>query len=299
MGHLIFGWRDVYNIFNGFPVCGLWTLMDTGNLAGSIVQTGSGSDIRQFFAIGVLPPLTGPYQMNLVWEDVPRTDPVQWGAEESIEPRQLSARTVKVPISSEEYLLIENRRWDLNGDDQIVLQRDPDTGVILGPSSEDSLEYDFLLPGEGLLVWQIDESVVGSIVRRAVGDTFLAGRRTDGFFSLNGNPDRLGVQILEADGLDDLGDFGSPLALGSPFDPFFIPNNGLLAPGGRPPLITNSRTNPHLQVEFMDTVLTAMRVRATREWAVDGWPVVVRPPKGGVQPLLFNFDSPLTRRCGG
>jgi M6 family metalloprotease-like protein len=288
MGHLIFGWRDVYNIFSGFPVCGLWTLMDTGNLVGSIVVTGTEPDIRQFYAIGILPPLSGPYQMNLVWDDVPRTDPVEWGVIDTLEPRQMSARTIKVPISSEEYLLLENRKFDINGDDQIVLERDRETGVILGPSSADSLEYDFLIPGEGIVVWQIDESVVGFDP---------PGRRSDDFFSLNGNPDRPGVQIIEADALDDLGDFSSPLALGSPYDAFYFPdNNGLLAPGGLPPLKTNSGTNPHLQIEVMDSIGTAIRVRVTRDWAVPGWPVVVDPPSGGLQPLVIDFASPIGRR---
>jgi M6 family metalloprotease-like protein len=288
MGHLIFGWRDVYDIFSGFPVCGLWTLMDTGNLVGSIVVTGQEPNIRQFYAIGILPPLTEPYQMNLVWDDVPRTDPVQWGVVDTLRPRQLSARTIKVPISSEEYLLLENRKFDLNGDDQIVLERDPETGVILGPASADSLEYDYLIPGEGIVVWQIDESVVGFDP---------PGRRSDDFYSLNGNPDRLGVQIIEADALDDLGDFSSPLALGSPFDAFYYPdNNALLAPGGLPPLRTNSGTNPHLQVEVMDSIGTAIRVRVTRDWALDGWPVVVTPPRGGVQPLVAEFAAPVGKR---
>lgn len=285
MGHLIFGWRDVYNVATGFPVCGLWTLMDTGNLLGTIVQTGQGANIRQFFAIGVLPPLTDPYQTSIVWGDVPLADPVQWGVVDSLMPPQVVPRVIRVPLSSEEYLLLENRRWDINGDDQLVLQRDPTTGVILGPSTTDSLEYDFLLPGEGVLAWHVDDSVVSFDF--ITGEPL--GRRLDPFFSLNADPDRKGLQIFEADGLDDLGDFTSPLALGSPFDPFFIPNNGLLAPGGRPRLITNSGTDPHLQVEVLDSLQYSMRVRVTREWAVDGWPVVVLPAEGGVEPLVLNF----------
>lgn len=275
-GHLIFGWRDIYDIFTGLPTVGEWSLMDTGNLTGTIVQAGT----QQFFAIGLLPPLTDPYQMHLVWDDVPRHDPPVWGAVDSLTPPQLSQRAIRVPISSEEYLLLENRRADLNGDNQIVLVRDPATRVILGPGGVDSLEYDFLLPGDGILAWHVDESIVGFDP---------PGRRADEFFSLNGNRERFGLQIFEADGLDDLGDFTSPYALGAPYDPFFVPNNARLEPGGRPPLITNSETHPHLAVEFLDSLRLSMRLRVTREWAVNGWPVVVRPGPNGVDPLALDF----------
>ncbi len=279
-GHLIFGWRDVYDIFTGLPTVGLWSLMDTGNLTGTIVQVGDGPQAQQFFAIGVLPPLTDPYQMHLVWDDVPSHDPAVYGAIDSLTPPQLSRRALKVPLSSEEYLLLENRRADLNGDDQIVLVRDPATRVILGPGTVDSLEYDFLLPGDGVLAWHVDESIVAFDP---------PGRRVDEFFSLNGNRDRFGLQIVEADALDDLGDFSSGFALGSPYDPFFVPNNARLEPGGRPPLVTNSRTNPHVSVEFLDSLRLSMRLRVSREWAVDGWPVVVRPGPHGVDPLVLDF----------
>lgn len=281
-GHNIVGWRDVYDVYSGYPVCGEWTLMDTGNLVGSTVQVGEPPNEKIFYATGILPPLTDPYQRHLLYDDVPATDLVRWGELDSLASPLVTNRVLKVPLSSDEYLLLENRQADLNGDGQIVLVRDPQTGVILGPGEADSLEYDYLLPGDGVIAWQIDASIV---------DFDPKGRRADDYYTLNGDPARRGVQIFEADGLDDLGDFTSPFALGSPLDAYFVPNNGQLGSGTRPPLVTNSLTDPHVTVEVLDTLSRTMRVRVSRDWATPGWPVVARPGKTGVDPLVFDFGS--------
>jgi hypothetical protein len=59
------------------------------------------------------------------------------------------------------------------------------------------------VPGPGILAWHVDESVAS-----------FFGPRADPGFGLNVNRSRFGLQIIEADGLDDLGDFNSPYALG-------------------------------------------------------------------------------------
>lgn len=277
-GHNLFGWRDVYDVFSGLPVCGEFTLMDTGNLVGTTLQVGDSANARQFFAIGVLPPLADPYQRHLVWDDVPRTELPIYGTVDSLVPPQISGRALKVPLDSEEYLLLENRQDDLNGDRRLILVRDPDTRVILGPGSADSLEYDFLLPGPGIVIWQVDESVVAFDP---------PGRRSDFFYTINANPSRLGLQIIEADALDDLGDFTSPFALGSPLDPWFVPNNGRLARDTRPPLVTNSGTDPHVAIDVLDSLRVTMHVRVSRDWQLAGWPVKVKPPKQGIEPLAI------------
>ena len=278
-GHNIFGWRDVYDVFSGFPVCGFWTLMDTGNLLGSTVR---GSGGRTFFAIGMLPPAADPYQRHLAYDDLPSEVTLPWSTSDSLRSPFVEAKAFKVPISSEEYVLLENRQGDLNGDGQIVLVRDTTTGVIVGPSAPDSLEYDFLLPGYGILAWHVDESVVAFDP---------PGRRSDGFYTLNGNPDRHGLFILEGDGLQDLGDFTSPYPLGSPLDPLFIGNGTRLSPTSRPPLLTNSGTNPHVTIDVQDSVRLSMSVRVARDWALAGWPVKARAPVGGIEPLVLTFNG--------
>src|SRR5262249_11191816 len=62
-GHNFFGLADVYDVNSGFPVVGLWSLMDSGNLAGSQVQLPDGDII---FATGLLPPSIDPFQRFFV-----------------------------------------------------------------------------------------------------------------------------------------------------------------------------------------------------------------------------------------
>src|SRR5512147_390970 len=57
--------------------------------------------------------------------------------------------------------MIENCRKDIDGDDSTFLQADNLTGVITNPrsraSSANNREYDFLIPGSGMVIWHVDE----------------------------------------------------------------------------------------------------------------------------------------------
>ena len=284
-GHNIFGWRDVYDVFSGFPVCGYWSLMDTGNLVGTTVITGTGADQKTFFAIGIVPPLADPYQRHLAYEDLPE-EVVTVGID-SLKSPLVEAKAIKVPLDSEEYMLLENRQGDLNANGTLTLVRDSTTGVILGPGPEDPDEYDYLLPGYGVIAWHVDESVVSFDP---------PGARADNFFSLNGDPKRRGLRILEGDGLQDIGDFSSPYPLGSPLDPWFVGNGTRIAPDGRPPLLTNSGTNPHVVADVLDSTRLTMSVRITPDWRLPGWPIKAKAPAGGIEPLVMSFTGGVGRR---
>jgi hypothetical protein len=259
--------------------------MDTGNLTGTTVVTGTGANQKTFFAIGLVPPLADPYQRHLAYQDLPLE--VETVGMDSLKSPLVEDKAIKIPLDSEEYLLLENRQGDLNGNGILTLVRDSTTGVILGPGPEDPNEYDYLLPGYGVVAWQVDESV-------AAFDP--PGRRADGFFTLNGNPQRRGLHILEADGLQDLGDFTSPYPLGSPLDPWFLGNGTRLAPDGRPPLLTNSGTNPHVVADVLDSTRLTMKVRVTPDWRLPGWPIKAKAPVGGIEPLVMNFGGVVGRR---
>ncbi|HDS02070.1 MAG TPA: hypothetical protein ENO07_08635, partial [candidate division Zixibacteria bacterium] len=82
-----------------------------------------------------------------------------------------TSKIYKVPISENEYFLIENRQIDPDRDGGASLKADLDgTGVILGPAPNPDVvppgqpapltrEYDFLMPGSGMVIWHVDESV--------------------------------------------------------------------------------------------------------------------------------------------
>lgn len=110
----------------------------------------------------------------------------------------------KIPISDDEYFLIENRQTDIRKKDTIVVKRE--NGVIIG--IEDG-EYDFFLPGSGLLIWHVDEKII---------------EEYGPYNAININPLHKGVDLVEGDGIQDFDkwiyqDYYE--FIGSKYDPFF------------------------------------------------------------------------------
>lgn len=112
----------------------------------------------------------------------------------------------KIPIDTKEYFLIENRNRDPNRD-EIALGQDANGTRVEFHWDENGQrliaeaaigvitqvdEYDFGLPGSGLLIWHIDERVIAS--------NFADNR-------VNADPEHRGVDLEEADGAQDIGQF--------------------------------------------------------------------------------------------
>ena len=274
-GHNLFGFLDVYNIDSGYPVCGYWSLMDSGNLVGSRLMLNDGSEI---YAIGLLPPSVDPFHRNFMGDGMDIRTPA-WGETLAIRSNQRHNVFYKLPLSSDEYVVLENR-W-LAPTDAVRLDADSVTRVILGPKEPDSLEYDALLPGGGILAWHVDESVI----------PFERSLRINPDYGMNSRWSRQGMQIIEADGLDDLGDSGSPYLLGSPLDPYQRSVNASLSDTTMPNLRPNTGSRPHLRVEFLDDADSTMHFRALRTWALPAFPVVAHFPPGGPVPLAIDADG--------
>jgi len=96
-------------------------------------------------------------------------------------------------------------------------------------------EYDFLLPGQGVLVWHVDNSVI-------------YGRHIPPDLGINSNPKRRGVRVMEADGIEDLGNPNSAFLFGSPFDPYFVGNHTRLGPETVPNSDTNDGGKSHTTI---------------------------------------------------
>ncbi len=124
-------------------------------------------------------------------------------------------RFLQVKGSDREYWLLEVRKRDLDGDGQVKpVWRD---SVVIGPQGE---EWDFLLPGDGLLIWHVDERIIDS---------------TDYYDMQTVRP--MGLDLEEADRVQDLEFYrtGSDAEFfGSPQDPFYAGNNDRFGPGTDP-----------------------------------------------------------------
>ncbi len=277
-GHNFFGLGDIYDINTALPVVGEWSLMDSGNLVGSRVQLPTG----EIFAVGLLPPSLDPFQRNFILDEGLVNYRVPSSADTAMFTLRGSQRTndfVRLDLSSDEYVILENRY--LSPSSAVRLLLDDTTGVVLGPREPDRFEYDALLAGSGVLAWHVDESVI----------PFFTSLRTNPDYGFNSNPRRLGLQIIEADGLDDLGDLGSPFWTGGEFDPYQARVQPELSDVTVPNLLPNQGTRPHLAVTFLDDASDAMHVRVRRTWQPAGWPVRANFPPGGPTPLAADLDG--------
>jgi M6 family metalloprotease-like protein len=271
------GLPDLYDINTFYPAVGVWSNMDSGYLLTTEIQdvrTGARVEVT-----GALPVSLDPWCKSVLWPD--RLELVDPGRSYSTSLRatQLDDRILYVPLGGDEYYLIENRLYDLNGDNTVYLDRDSTTNVLLGPglSSDDpadtlgNREWDFLLPGQGVLIWHID-------------DTVIFGRNIPPDFGINSNPERRGVAVVEADGIQDIGDPFSLYFFGGPFDPWFVGNHTRLGPGTSPSTATHDGGNSHLTVEVASPPALEMDLTISSEWRAEGWPVFTEFGRSGSPP---------------
>ncbi len=222
--------------------------------------------------------------------------------------RASSAPTVyKVPINQNEYFLIENRQYDANGDSvargldsygrEVVFRPDgrleasAPVGVIVSVD-----EYDYGLPGSGILIWHVDEA-------RIVDG--LADNR------VNTPAARRGVDLEEADGAQDIGQSyglfqaGSGSDTGVLHDAWFADNEiNMLANSSQevcfgsntyPSSRANSGADSHITISDFSVSDTVMHFSVSRGLAQDGFPGDFGPDQHPFPPLagdLNGDDSP-------
>ncbi|EQB64208.1 MAG: hypothetical protein RBG1_1C00001G1787 [candidate division Zixibacteria bacterium RBG-1] len=179
-------------------------------------------------------------------------------------------QTVKVPINSQEYFLLENRQLDLDKDGRTDLKADPTTGVILGPgkATPDSAiftrEYDALSPGSGILIWHVDEGVAYLDYDNDGVNNFLSN-------TLQWDKNRRFLSLVEADGIIDFGgDYYT--GYGSQEDMFYFGNNSNLTPTSFPSSRSNTKANSHVYITKISRSDTVMTLDIANDFVQPGWP---------------------------
>ncbi len=286
-GHSL-GFVDLYNTSNFYPGVGYWDIMDSGG-SGRLVTVGFDGEL---YAIeGGLPALPGAWHRLLVWgevfkemglykqiTDLPIGISIALEAASSLYNQQNPVpRFVRVDLNATEYLLLENRNVDPDGDGGIAFRGAApitpggvDYRVLLYPTAihDDDVkpiyEYDWLLPGwinrfgesfgGGLVVWHIDEKVIFEEGITYEDGTFASNYEIN---RVNANANRRGVRIIEADNIYDIGNPYSWYWYGTEYEPFFRykpmldidgffinwsyePFSNTLSSRSKPPLLTNS-----------------------------------------------------------
>ena len=208
----------------------------------------------------------------------------------------------KIPINSHEYFLIENRLHDFNGDGYAIGRDQYGNRVELDANgqvkAQDSLgvivqvdDYDFDIPGSGILIWHIDDTIISRYYHSN---------------AINGNPEHKGVELMEADGSQDIGQSygflnpGSGSELGTMYDPFYKGNENHLAanhsqtvefgPYTAPSSKSFSGANTHILLNQFSKIDTVMSVLYTNDLFSPGFPQAVVPPGTVTFPPVV-FDS--------
>ena len=215
-----------------------------------------------------------------------------------------ATKIARVPISENEYYLIENRVDDLFPDIVTGLLADSATGVIQYPvdtvTREFTGEYDFLLPGSGLLIYHVDEGVAGLNYDWFTGDTVI--NFEDNRLQLV--PSRRFIRLMEADGVVDMSGYyeTGQRRYGSAEDMFRDDRKRSFTPNTNPPAIDNSGNDTHVRIEHIgrlrppgpsrriDTVIT---FDLQTDGLVDGFPVRAGSPILGLSPIVddLNLDG--------
>ncbi|MCF7859571.1 MAG: T9SS type A sorting domain-containing protein [Candidatus Cloacimonetes bacterium] len=243
-GHSI-GFVDLYNTLNNTPQVGYYDIMDSGGSSAinlGVDETGNNIADIYYTIEGIIPGLPGAWSRVAAFEDSYRSrgilkdiDEFNFNSKIKLLPAEKmfdaetitdsSAYFVKVPLSETEYLLLENRQVDPDGDGGAYPLTSADQRVVLyptypypNPSIEPTYEYDYLLPGwisedyfsygGGLLIWHIDEKL-------------LYENNNYQNNTVNTKHSFRAVKIVEADGLDDIGNFSSMFWRGTAFEPFY------------------------------------------------------------------------------
>lgn len=193
------GLPDLHNTKTGRSAIGRFGLMDPQAI---------------FANQGMFPPEPSPWEkIFLGWESpvtfTPGNKKVTLATRNSA--TQNDTTLLKISINSSEYFLVENRSQDAKNDKvkvtykrsgQVftkvieldtsgvyVIERNMKNGIP-GGVVIDVDEYDAALPGSGIVIWHIDEKVINENITSQ---------------QINANPDRRGVDVEEADGIQDIG----------------------------------------------------------------------------------------------
>ncbi len=227
-GHSL-GFVDLYNVYTWQPMVGVFDIMDSGGsgLLVDILDDGS-----FLFLEGALPGLPGAWSRELVFGDQLRAtgllkdvSELELFSEVALAASshkqngpKLLPQILRLPLSPTEYLLVENRSVDPDGDGATALKASDDGRVILYPTAIDdpqnvpTYEYDYLLPsfqredgssvGGGILAWRVNEDVIYNQGVTGSDGTFYSNFENN---SINTRYNRRGVEIIEADNLPDIG----------------------------------------------------------------------------------------------
>jgi M6 family metalloprotease-like protein len=195
----------------------------------------------------------------------------------------VSPRLVEIPVTQSEYFLLENREQDLNRNGAFDFDDvNGDHNFDFYTDSYQGAEFDYFLPGigtgSGLLAYHVDESKLASGLLLNI---------------VNGDRDRKAVDLVEANGVEDLDDPPNGLNGGSPDDVFRAGWRDHWTPTTTPSTEAYGHVRTGISVTNISAADSIMTFNVSFERQEPGWPVVIggRARNGGVPPLAVDLDG--------
>ena len=266
-GHQL-GLVDLYNTRNSFTQVGDFALMD--NFAQNV---GVELDSCYTLVSGVLPVYPCAWSKAFLGfvepVEITNQQNISLLASELIED---GIKMIQVPISSEEYFLIENRQVDLDGIEIPYLQADPQTGVVLGlveTGLSSEREYDYLMPGSGILIYRVDEGVAYLDVDSDGVPNFWDNK-------LQWDKDRKFITLMEADGIIDFGG-NYYTGFGDQEDMFYQGNQSEFTPYTYPSTRNYNKAFTHIWITDIGESDLEMSLSIKSNWYQSGWPQKIIP----------------------
>jgi len=294
LGHVVAGWPDLYDTTPDDPSSGLgaFCLMAAGTWNARGYVPAEPSAWCRMYA-GWLDPV--PFDAA---PDEGRTVTLTYI--EKDRPAAEDTTLAWIPLSGDEYFLVNCRKPDPNSNGKFDWVRGnlPDTTFTFWTDSYAGAEFNFYTPNTipgtpqdttreaaGVYIWHIDESVV----------TFGFP-----FNRVNADPHHMGIDLEEADGLQDLEfDIYSLLSFGSPDDAFRADNNDAFTPMSVPSS-KSSFGGPSdvwiTNISAADTVMTfTLQFKSggieDAPAVAEGWPVELPDGVIGTQPSSADLDA--------
>lgn len=266
-GHQL-GLVDLYNTRNFFTQVGDFALMD--NFAQNV---GVELDSCYTLVTGVLPVLPCGWSRAFLGFVSPAEIRDEGGVRLlAAELEDDQVQLVKVPINSEEYFLIENRQIDLDGVPIPYLRADSLTGVVLGlvdVATDSDREYDYLLPGSGVLIYRVDEGVAYLDVDEDGIPNFWDNK-------LQWDKDRKFMTLMEADGIIDFGG-NYYTGFGSQEDMYYQGNQSEFTSYTYPSTRSHTGAFTHIRITDIGKSGLEMSLSVKSGWHQPGWPQKIVP----------------------
>ena len=256
------GLPDLFDTETGLSAIGRFGLMDGQSI---------------FAYLGTYPPEPSPWEkIRLGWAE-PVTMEIQ-NADVSIVTNLAASMSdtviLKVPLNSSEYYLIENRIRDAYDNGSTITYRIGDVDITKTFPNDttgyrsfdvDSLsgvvidvdEFDWAVPGNGIVIWHIDENVINE----KIADN-----------KVNTDKNRRGVDVEEADGVQDIGErfftvFGDEVIGEGTEEDFWHKDNPAtlfedrFAKDSRPNTLTNTGANSLITIKDFSEIDNRMSFR--------------------------------------